>query len=278
MSQGFSIGPLFIHWYGILIMVGALGAAWLTDWQARRRGMDREMVWDMMPWLLIAGIVGARLWHIFTPPASMVAQGITVGYYLTHPLDALAIWRGGLGIPGAVMGGVVALILYTRNKKQSFWVWADMIAPGLALAQAVGRWGNFVNQELYGLPTSLPWAIKIDPQYRLPGLEDVAYYHPLFLYESIWNLLAMGVLLWLALKMKDRLKVGMIFQIYLILYPIGRFALEFLRIDTSQIAGINFNQTLMLVIALVSAGVLIWRLRQPQKPVEPPPPAEAAEI
>lgn len=259
MRVGFSIGPLFVHYYGVIIMLGVLAAAWLATREAKRRGVDPELIWDMLPWLLIAGIIGARIWHILTPPASMVAVGITTQYYLTHPLDAIAIWNGGLGIPGAVMGGVIALIIYARSKKTNFWLFADIIAPGLALAQAIGRWGNFVNQELYGAPTNLPWAIFIEPAYRLPEYKDVAYYHPMFLYESLWNLLLMALLLVIGRKFAAKLKTGDIFLMYLVGYPLARFMLEFIRLDPSNVGGINANQTLMAVIALSSAAVLIYK-------------------
>jgi phosphatidylglycerol:prolipoprotein diacylglycerol transferase len=134
----------------------------------------------------------------------------------------------------------------------------DIIAPGLALAQAVGRWGNFVNQELYGLPTNLPWKIFIDAAHRLPGYENVAYYQPTFLYESIWNLLNMGLLLFLGHKHADKLKQGDLFLIYMAFYAFGRFILEFIRIDYSPIAGVNVNQTLMAVIFVCSTvGLLL---------------------
>lgn len=261
-AETIQIGPLTIHYYGIIIMLGALGAAWLASREAARRKMDTEMIWDILPWALIGGIIGARIWHILTPPASMVEQGITTWYYLTHPLDAVAIWRGGLGIPGAVMAGALAVYLYCRKYKISFGVVADMIAPGLALAQAVGRWGNFVNQELYGAPTDLPWAIFIRPDRRLPGFADQAYYHPLFLYESILNLINMAVLLWAARRFKEQLKTGDIFLLYLVIYPAIRFSLEFLRLDPSPIGTINVNQTLMAVIGLVSLVALIFRHRK----------------
>jgi len=259
MREGIQIGPLVIHYYGVIIMVGALFAAWLSTVEAKRRGHDPEIIWDVLPWLLILGIIGARIWHILTPPASMVEQGITTKYYLTHPLDMLAIWRGGLGIPGGVMGGVLAMWLYTRKKKLNFLVWLDIVAPGLAGAQAIGRWGNYVNQEVYGAPTDLPWAIFIDPKYRLPEFANQAYYHPLFLYESLWNMLTMVLLLWIARKFITSLKPGYVFQFYLILYPLARFFLEFLRLDPSKVASINANQTLMAVIALASAGLLVYR-------------------
>ncbi|MDR3574051.1 MAG: prolipoprotein diacylglyceryl transferase [Anaerolineaceae bacterium] len=258
MIDGFAIGPLYIHFYGILVMLGALVAAWLSAVEAKRRKLDSEFIWDMLPWLLIAGIIGARIWHILLPPASMIAQGITTGYYLSHPLDAIAIWKGGLGIPGAVIGGLVALALYTHNHKQSMLTWMDIIAPGLVLAQAIGRWGNFFNQELYGAPSNLPWAIYIDPQHRLPGFENFSRYQPLFLYEFIWNIANATFLLWLGRRYADRLKSGDLFALYVLIYASGRFALEFLRLDKATIGTIDANQTVMAVLAVGSAAFLIW--------------------
>ncbi len=259
MPTGVHIGPLFIRFYGILIMLGAVLAGWIASREAKRRNLNPELVWDMFPWLIIGGIIGARIWHILTPPASMVEQGITAWYYLTHPLDALSIWKGGLGIPGAVIGGAIALYIYCRKYKFSFGLWTDIIAPGLALAQVVGRIGNYINQEVYGAPTDLPWAITIDRPYRLPEYIDQATYHPLFAYEGIYNLINMAVLLWVGRKFGDRLKSGDIFLLYLIIYPVGRFFLEFLRLDPSPVAGININQTIMAVIAICSTVFLIFR-------------------
>ncbi len=180
MPDGFYIGPLKIYFYGIIIMLGVLAAVWVSSKEAQRRGLDSEIVWDMVPWLLILGIIGARLWHVFTPSQSM---GVGFEYYLSHPLQIL-ITPGGLGIPGAVIGGLVAMLVYTKKKGLDFLTWIDIVAPGLALAQAIGRWGNFFNQELYGPPTNLPWAIKIDEAHRLPGYEAFTHFHPMFLYES----------------------------------------------------------------------------------------------
>lgn len=265
MPTGFSIGPLFVHFYGVIIMLGAVAAAFLSDWNARRQGLKNEVVWDMLPWLLIAGIIGARLWHVFTPPPSMVARGMDTWYYLTNPIEILKIWNGGVGIPGAVIGGALALWVYTRRNKMNFLRWVDVVAPGLALAQAIGRWGNFINQEIYGAPTSLPWAIYIDEAHRLPELRNVAYYHPLFLYESLWNLANMAFLLWLGKRYASRLLPGDVFLTYLVIYPIGRFFLEFLRLDAAQVGGINFNQTVMAVIAVVAALLLVVRHRSGAK-------------
>jgi len=266
MPQGFQIGPLTIRYYALIILAGALLGAWLASVEAKRRGKDGNLVWDILSWLLVGGIIGARLWHVFTPSASNVAMGLTTKYYLTHPLQILMIWNGGLGIPGAVIGGALALWIYCRATKQKFLEWADIIAPGLLIGQAIGRWGNFINQELYGSPSNLPWAITIDPRYRLPGFETVAKYHPLFLYESVLNLLAAGILLYVGRKYKNKLYRGDIFLLYLVLYPVIRFALEYLRLDPSPVAGININQTVMGIVAVFSITILIIRhtIRRPK--------------
>ncbi len=260
----FGLHSFHIYFYGICIMAGVIAAAFIAQGEAKRRGLDPNFLWDALFWVVLAGIVGARLWHIFTPPPSMVEQGITTKWYLTHPLDMINIRNGGLGIPGAVIGGAIALWILSRRNKSSFLTWADVVAPGVALAQAIGRWGNFFNQELYGKPTNLPWKLYIDPLHRVPGYENDNYFHPLFFYESIWNVLIMAFLLFAARRFKNWLKPGDILFGYMILYAIGRFSLEFLRLDASQVGGINFNQTFMVVVMVVG-GVLIFinhRLRR----------------
>jgi phosphatidylglycerol:prolipoprotein diacylglycerol transferase len=255
-----------IYFYGILIMLGVIAAAFLGQAEAKRRGLNPDYIWDMLFWVVLAGIVGARIWHIFTPPPSMVAQGITTQWYLTHPLDMINIRNGGLGIPGAIIGGALAMWVYCRNKKISFMNLADTVIPGVALAQAIGRWGNFFNQEVYGLPTNLPWKIYIDPAHRVPGYQNYDYFHPLFLYESLWNLLNMAILLWVARRFEKWLRPGDIFFMYMIMYSIGRFGLEFLRLDASQVGGINFNQTFVVVVALV-AGLFLFLDHRPRRAV-----------
>ncbi len=245
--------PFEIYYYGIILMTGVVAAAWLATVEAKRRGQDPELVWDMLIWLVIGGVVGARLWHVFTPSPSAIAEGRTTLFYLTHPLDLLDLRSGGLGIPGAVLGGLVAMYFYTRRHKLNLATWVDIAAPGLALGQAIGRWGNFVNQELYGAPTNLPWAIYID--------REQGYFHPLFLYESIWNLMNMGLLLWLGRRYADRLKPGDLLLVYAVVYPLGRFLLDFLRLDASLVGGININQSIMGIVALCAAAALYWRHR-----------------
>ncbi len=281
MPDGFFIPftQIYIHFYGILIMLGALAAAFLVQSEAKRRGLNSEFVWDALLWVLIGGIIGARLWHIFTPPPSMLVLD-TVSNKLVNPYfihntsilinlkDMISVWNGGLGIPGGIIGGGIALYFYARHRKQSFLVWADIAVPGVALAQAIGRWGNFFNQELYGKPSTLPWAIYIDPSHRVPGYQDFSTFQPLFLYESLWNLLNMVFLLFMSRKYGNKLKDGDILLMYLIGYPIGRFFLEFVRLDSPRFGTINFNQMVMLVVALLSAFLLFWRHRKHNAPAE----------
>lgn len=270
MPGGFFIGPLEVRFYGIIIVSGAVLGAWLASREAKRRGHNPDIVWDLLVYLMIGGIVGARIWHIFTPsPNVLVRDSITgemVNPYFAggtvHLLDILAIWKGGLGIPGAVIAGAVVLYFYSRLNQLDFAEWADIIAPSLALGQSIGRWGNYFNQELYGAPTNLPWKIFIDPAHRLAGYLDAEYYHPLFLYESIWNFLNMCLLIWLSRRHADRLKTGDIFLIYLIVYPVGRFLLDFLRLDASMVGGLNINQTVMGVVTLCATASLYFRHRK----------------
>lgn len=259
MPEGFSIGPLTVRFYGIILMSGAVAGAFLATREAKRRGYNPDIVWDLFIYLLIGGIIGARVWHILTPSPS---TGVTTAWYLSHPLDALAVWKGGLGIPGAVIGGLIALYFYSRRTGVNFAEWTDIGAPGLALGQAIGRWGNFVNQELYGAPTDLPWRIFIAPEKRLAGYLNVEYYHPLFLYESLWNLMNLFLLLWISRRFAGSLKNGDIFLTYLVVYPLGRFLLDFLRLDASMVGGLNINQTVMAVVAVCAGAALYLRHRK----------------
>jgi phosphatidylglycerol:prolipoprotein diacylglycerol transferase len=261
MPNGFEIAGFTIPFYGLIIMSGAVLGATLAVREAKRRGYDPEIVWDLFIWLLIAGIIGARLWHVFTPSPSAIAAGRTTIFYLTHPLDLINLRSGGLGIPGGVIGGAIALFFFARRHGLRFSEWADIASPSLALGQAIGRWGNYFNQELYGAPTNLPWKIYIDPNHRLSGFQEYEYYHPLFLYESLWNLANMFVLIWLTRRFSDRLKDGDIFLVYLIVYPVGRFLLDFLRLDAAMVGGINANQTAMAGVALAATLALAWRHR-----------------
>jgi phosphatidylglycerol---prolipoprotein diacylglyceryl transferase len=260
---GIHFGALIIHFYGLIIMIGVLAASYLAYLRAKEKGLEAERIWDMVTWALIGGILGARLWHLLTPTPEMIKQGLTTYYYFTHPLDAIAIWQGGLAIFGGVVGGALAIFIYARTTHQSFLVWADMIAPGLILAQGIGRWGNFVNQEVYGAPSSLPWAIYIDEAHRFPSFMQYSTYHPLFLYEFFCNVLVMAALLWLDKRLSKVLKPGDIFLFYFIGYGIVRYLLEYLRLDLDipLIGGLNINQTMFGVGALLAAIVVFLRHR-----------------
>ncbi len=248
-----------------MIILGIAAGLLLAARGAKRLNYDVGIVSDLFLPLIIWGTIGARLWHILTPPLSSVQLGLTTQYYLSHPLDMLSLSIGGFGIPGALIGGVVALYFFARVNEYNFWELADLLAPSLALAQAIGRMGNYFNQELYGLPSNLPWKIFIEPAYRLVGFETVEAYHPLFAYEVILNFANMVFLLWLARRFMNTLKAGDVFLAYLGFYSVIRLLLEFVRLDVALINGININQVFFAVI-LVCAGVgLFSRRRTPQK-------------
>lgn len=261
MNEGFQIGPWLMRWNGFLLVLGVAAGTLLAAYQAKRRGHDPEIIYYLFLPLVIWGTIGARLWHIFTPPLSSVQLGLTTGHYLTHPLDALAFWTGGFGIPGAIIAGTIVLILFARSNEISFWELTDLLAPGFALAQGIGRIGNYFNQELYGLPTDLPWGIFIDPASRLIGYEEVHFYHPLFAYESILNFANLFLLLWLARRLSEKLKAGDIFLIYLAVYSVVRFLLEFLRLDVALVGGWNINQLFFVLLFICAGGGLFWRHR-----------------
>jgi phosphatidylglycerol:prolipoprotein diacylglycerol transferase len=259
---GIHLGPLYFRFYGLIIMLGAIAATALAGRLLRRKGYESSLAWDGLLWALVFGIIGARLWHVFTPSQSQIEAGITVQYYLTHPLDLLDTRQGGLGIPGAVIGGAIGLAIFAHRRKVPLLLMLDVAAPGLALAQGIGRFGNFVNQELYGPPSDLPWAIPIRKENRLPGYEQFERFHPLFLYEALFNFANAAFLYYLSTRHAEKLLTGDIFLVYLVTYPTARFFLEFIRLDISPGFGLNLNQVFMLIVALASASTLIIRHRR----------------
>ncbi|MGQ9682164.1 MAG: prolipoprotein diacylglyceryl transferase [Anaerolineae bacterium] len=261
----FQIGPVAIYWYGVLIVVGALAAAWLAAKQAQHAGDDPEHVWDALLLCLVFGVLGARAYHVIS----------AFDYYRLHPMEIVGLRMEGFGIYGAVAGGALGLYIYTRFRKLSFLHWADFAAPGLALAQAIGRWGNFFNQELYGYPTNLPWGIYIAPQNRLQGFENFERFHPTFLYESLWNLLAFAILMVLSRRARRRLLDGDLFLLYGVLYGLGRFFVEFQRPDAWKLGGVPTAQWIAIAVILLFGSVLIYR-HQREAPA-PAAPAQAQE-
>ena len=245
----FRIGPITIAWYGIIIVTATLVAGYVAQYEAKRRGDDPEHVWNGFLWCLVLGMIGARLYHVIS----------SLEYYLQNPLQVFNTRAGGLGIFGAVAGGALGLWLYTRRAKLNFLHWADVAAPGLLLAQAIGRWGNFLNQELYGYPTDLPWGIHIDPVHRLPEFAEFERFHPTFLYESIWNVVGFALFLFLARKLSAWLMDGDLLLLYGIYYPVGRFLVEFQRPDAWTIGPLATAQWLSIASVLVCGGLLAYR-------------------
>lgn len=238
--------------------------AWVVDAPWRRWNPDHA--WNGLMWILILALIGARLYHVLTPSPSMAAVGIFSALdYFRDPLLLLNFRGGGLGIFGGLAGGLLGMIIYTRRSRIPLLDWADLSVVGLALGQAIGRWGNFFNQELYGRPTGLPWAIRIDPIYRLPDYAAFERFHPAFLYESIWSLLTFFVLLWLAKRRSEWLLPGELMAIYLIAYAIGRSLLELVRLDSRAIGffgletGLAIATLVSLVIALIAAIAVVAR-------------------
>ncbi len=258
------IGPLTLYWYGFLITIGAILGTWLASWLAKRAGVNPDHMWNALIPALIFGLIGARLYHVFSSPAG----GIGWDYYRQNPIDIIAFWNGGLrglGIYGAIIGGIFGLWLYSRFAKDiTFLQLLDFAAPGLALAQAIGRFGNYFNQELYGFPTTLPWGIPIDMQHRLPIFADLppeTRFQPTFMYEAILDFAVAGALVWISRRFRERLLPGDVLLCYLILYPMVRFIIEFQRPDAWTVAGLPTAQWISIAIAAVSAIILIIRHR-----------------
>jgi phosphatidylglycerol:prolipoprotein diacylglycerol transferase len=265
-----------IRYYGIIIVLAMLIAAWVAARLAKRDRRDPDHVWGALTWAIIPAIVLARLWFVLFPPASIVAQGKDTAWFLQHFFDlqsgAIAIWTGGLSIFGAVLGGFLGAYVYLRRNKLPIAPWLDIAGVALPLGQAIGRWANYVNQELYGIPTNLPWGIVIDREHRVgaylnlieyPLDNPVTRFHPLFLYEGIWNLLAFVVLVNLFLRNRKTLRYGDIFLVYVMQYSFIRFLLEFLRVEVAYIPGttINSSQAMCAIGFIAAFAVFLYRQR-----------------
>ncbi len=243
LPQTFSLGPLSVRYYGLCLAVAA-GAGYLL---ARRRagayGFSTETIDAVFPWLVVGGFVGARLYH--------VASEASV--YIHRPAEALYVWNGGLSIFGAVLGGAAAAYWFAHRRQLAFPKLADWLAPSLALGQALGRFGNFFNYELYGGPTDLPWEMFVPEGFRVPGFETSAFFHPLFLYEAVGSAAVVALLLYLSPRLKGR--PGALFALYVMLYNTLRFALEPLRLTKPEVFGFPLNA---LVSAAVAIAALLW--------------------
>ena len=246
-----------------MVTLGTLAGAYAADREARRRGHNPDHVWNALIVIMILGLLGARLYHVVSSPAGSPGN---LRSYLDDPIRIINFWSGGglrgLGIFGAIAGGVVGLLAYTKWAKLSFTEWADICVVGGPLGQAIGRWGNYFNQELYGAPTTLPWGVSIDLGNRLPeyrSLPASVRFHPSFLYESLWNLLTFFALMLVAHRWGDRIRTGDLALLYLILYPLGRFFVEYQRPDAWTVAGVATAQWLSLALMIGAAGAILWR-------------------
>ena len=254
------VGPLTLHAYGFALLLAILAATWLTGVLWTRRGGEWDLVFRVAMWGVAGGVVGARLYHVATS-WSEVPDPKWRGVF--------EIWEGGLGIWGGIAGGVLVGALVVHRSGESVFAFMDAAAPGLLLAQAIGRWGNWFNQELFGVPTNLPWGLEIDPENRPERYASSDTFHPLFLYESLWNLLGVGVLL--VVGARARLKPPGIFCLYVAWYTFGRFFLEQIRTDEAhELFGIRLNAYVSLVAFLAAVACFLWSQRRADEPRERP--------
>jgi phosphatidylglycerol---prolipoprotein diacylglyceryl transferase len=246
----FQLGPLTIRWYGFLIACAVLTGVFLAQSLAKRCQIDPELVGDLAIWLVIGAIPCARAYYVLFNWSS----------YAQHPDQIIAIWRGGIAIHGALLGGTIAAIIFARLNRVSFWQLMDVVTPSFILGQAIGRWGNFFNSEAFGDPTNLPWKLYIPPDLRPPVYQNFEYFHPTFLYESLWNLMVFVLLIFLFfrnLNGKLALKPGTLFLVYFSSYSLGRFWIESLRTDSLMLGSLRIAQVVSLLgITLGLAGLV----------------------
>ena len=262
------LGPIPIRAYALSIIAGIVLGWWLTARRWRARGGTQETLDGILVWAVLAGIIGARIYHVITDSELYFGPGRT-WYRIFY------IWEGGLGIWGAVAGGALAAWWRCRKAHVSFATLVDVVAPGLLVAQAMGRVGNYFNQELYGQPTTLPWGLEIDMAHRITGYEQYATYHPTFLYELLWCLLGAGVLLLVERLVK--MGRGKLFAAYIVWYTLGRFWIEGLRIDTVNTFGgfrLNSYTSLIVFVAGVVLLVVLFLTRPGLSPVPVETPRE----
>ncbi|MCJ7433542.1 MAG: prolipoprotein diacylglyceryl transferase [Anaerolineales bacterium] len=253
---------LALRWYGVLVMFGAVVGAWLAEKEINRRAEKGETIWDALVWVLPAGIIGARLWYV---------GNATLGgnpYYKENPMQILNIPQGGLHFFGGLLFGAIVLFIYLRQQKKDIWLFLDSIAPSILIGQALARPANYINQELYGPPTTLPWGIQIQANSRLAQYADLSLFpvattrfHPTFAYEMIWNILAGLFLLWYARQYKERMKPGAVFGAWLVLAGIGRVIIELFRPDQPRIPGMEISYSMVVSALMALAGIVMLLVR-----------------
>jgi phosphatidylglycerol---prolipoprotein diacylglyceryl transferase len=259
-------GPIAIRMYGLMLLLGIAACIWLTGVRWVRRGGDWDLVFRVAVWGVGFGILGARLYHDITSWDEV--QAINAWW------APFAVWKGGLGVWGGILFGCIAGAVVVKRSGNSVFRFMDAVAPGLLLAQGIGRIGNWWNQELFGKATSLPWGLEIDPGHRPPGYLEFDTFHPTFLYELIYDLVGVGVLL--LLDRRYRFKPPALFALYVSIYTFGRFFEELLRIDPSHhFAGLRLNAWVSIVVFVASTAFFIWwqffRPERPERKPLPPP-------
>lgn len=254
----FYIGAWPVHWYGIIFSFTIVIGTILAEREAARRGENPDLVWDGVLIVVVLGLVFSRAYHVIHEWNRLYRDNLMAIFYL---------WNGGLAIYGAIAGGLLGMAIFARRARINLLRWLDIAAPCLLLGQAIGRWGNFINRELYGNPTDLPWGVVIEPQYRVPGYEGFERFQPLFLYESLWNFLVFGLLFYLARQTRIRLRDGDIVLLYCGLYSLGRFFLEGMKIgDVWTIFGLRTAQLIAAGLVIVCTLLLAYRHRPAAQP------------
>lgn len=256
--QYFDLGPLRIHIYALCILLGIGLATWITDARLSKRGAERGVVLDIILWAVPLGIIGARFYHVFTHPADYFYEGADL-------MKVFYIWEGGNAIFGSLLGGAVGAWIGCKQTGIRFWSFADALAPAMLVAQAAGRLGNYFNHELFGQPTTLPWGLEIDstnPAFPA-GLPEGTLFHPMFLYEILWNLL--GAFVIILLERKLYLRWGKAFGVYLIWYGIGRSVFETYRLDSSE-TFFSIRTNVWAALLAIVVGVLIILIQNRRHP------------
>lgn len=255
-----SFGLFKIHWYGFFIVLAIIISFFLVKWLTKNLKIkDKERhLWNLAFWLIFFGLIGARVYHVLSE----------FKYYRSNPVDIFKIWQGGFGLYGAVIFTIIFIFFYSKKHKLPLWYGLDIFSLIILLGEAFIRWGNYFNQEIFGCPTDLPWGIPIDWENRPIQYLNFEYFHPVFLYQFIWNILIFSILLSLFIKFSKKnepLKYnGLIFSLYLIFYNLGRFFIEFLRIDTPKIFfGLHLNQ--IFAILFFISGLLFICLKDKLK-------------
>ncbi len=247
----FTLGPITVRWYGILMATAIASGLWLANRQARVEQLPADALLRVAQWAIIAGLIGARAWEVI----------FNWDYYGRYPAKIIAVWEGGLAIHGGLTVGFIVGVLLAIRWRVPALRGLDVAAPSVALGQAIGRWGNFFNEEAFGRPTELPWRLYISPAHRPPEYASAEYFHPTFLYESLWNIAVFTVLVtWL--RPRFRRQPGALFFWYLGLYSAGRFAIEAIRLDSFWVAGWRVAQVASLAGMIIAALGLFWTHRR----------------